>query len=55
MKKKPNPSRGSNDWINKIYNFKDKPDMNILTPKREIHKTLAMSVESIFTVQSLDR
>ena len=33
-KKKPNPSRGSNDWINKIYNLKDKPDINILTPKR---------------------
>ncbi len=26
-----------------------------LTPKREIHETLAMSVESFLPVQSLDR
>jgi elongation factor Tu len=46
----PAAQRGSNEWIDKIYDLMDAVDANIPTPIRDIDKAFLMSVEDVFTI-----
>ncbi|MCE2929697.1 MAG: elongation factor Tu [Candidatus Caenarcaniphilales bacterium] len=46
----PTAQRGSNEWIDKIYDLMDAVDANIPTPIRDIDKAFLMSVEDVFTI-----
>ena len=42
--------RGSNKWVDKIYNLMDAVDEYIPTPERDIEKTFLMAIEDAFSI-----
>jgi len=46
----PNVTRGSNKWVDKIYQLMDAVDEYIPTPARETDKPFLMAVEDVFSI-----
>jgi elongation factor Tu len=46
----PNITRGSNKWVDKIYQLMDSVDEYIPTPQRETDKPFLMAVEDVFSI-----
>jgi elongation factor Tu len=46
----PNVTRGSNKWVDKIYQLMDSVDEYIPTPARETDKPFLMAVEDVFSI-----
>ena len=47
---KPDITRGTNKWVDKIFNLMDEVDKYIPTPKRDIEKTFLMAIEDVFSI-----
>jgi len=50
MIKDPKTARGTNDWVDKIYELMDAVDSYIPTPERDIDKPFLMAVEDVFSI-----
>jgi elongation factor Tu len=50
MQKDPKSKRGSNEWVDKIYELMDAVDSYIPTPERDVDKPFLMAVEDVFTI-----
>merc|ERR1712187_735383 len=50
IEKNPKVKRGTNIWIDKIYNLIDKIDKYVPTPKWENKKPFLMSIEDLFSI-----
>jgi elongation factor Tu len=50
MIKDPKTQRGSNEWVDKIYELMDAVDAFIPTPERDVDKPFLMAVEDVFTI-----
>jgi elongation factor Tu len=48
LTKNVNLKRGTNKWVEKIYDLMDQVDIHILIPKRRIDKPFLMDVEDDF-------
>jgi elongation factor Tu len=48
--KNPNIERGTNKWVDKIFDLVDAVDTYIPTPLRDIDKTVLMSIEDVFSI-----
>ncbi|MBD1938055.1 elongation factor Tu [Microcoleus sp. FACHB-68] len=46
----PTTKRGTNEWVDKIYELMDNVDSYIPTPERDIDKPFLMAVEDVFTI-----
>jgi elongation factor Tu len=46
----PKTKRGSNEWVDKIYDLMDSVDDYIPTPERDIDKPFLMAVEDVFSI-----
>jgi elongation factor Tu len=47
---KPDITRGTNKWVDKIFNLMDEVDKYIPTPKRDTEKTFLMAIEDVFSI-----
>jgi elongation factor Tu len=47
---KPDLTRGSNKWVDKIFNLMDQVDKYIPTPTRDTEKTFLMAIEDVFSI-----
>jgi len=47
---KPDIIRGTNQWVDKIFNLMDKVDEYIPTPQRDTEKTFLMAIEDVFSI-----
>lgn len=50
MIKDPKTTRGTNEWVDKIYELMDAVDAFIPTPERDVDKPFLMAVEDVFTI-----
>lgn len=50
MIKEPKTQRGTNEWVDKIYELMDAVDAFIPTPERDVDKPFLMAVEDVFTI-----
>ncbi|NJP08805.1 MAG: elongation factor Tu [Leptolyngbyaceae cyanobacterium RU_5_1] len=50
MTANPKTARGSNEWVDKIYELMDSVDEYIETPEREVDKPFLMAVEDVFSI-----
>ncbi|MBD3882332.1 elongation factor Tu [Phormidium tenue FACHB-886] len=50
MQKDPKTGRGTNEWVDKIYDLMDAVDSYIPTPERDVDKPFLMAVEDVFTI-----
>ena len=48
--KKPDTTKGENEWVDNIYALMDEVDAHIPTPEREIDKPFLMAVEDVFSI-----
>jgi elongation factor Tu len=46
----PTTTRGTNKWVDKIFNLMDEVDSYIPTPTRDTEKTFLMAVEDVFSI-----
>jgi elongation factor Tu len=46
----PKTQKGTNDWVDKIYELMEAVDAYIPTPEREIDKPFLMAVEDVFSI-----
>ena len=46
----PTTTRGTNKWVDKIFNLMDEVDSYIPTPIRDTEKTFLMAVEDVFSI-----
>ena len=47
---KPDLTRGSNKWVDKIFELMDQVDKYIPTPVRDTEKTFLMAIEDVFSI-----
>jgi elongation factor Tu len=50
MTANPKTTRGTNEWVDKIYQLMDEVDSYIPTPERDIDKPSLMAVEDVFSI-----
>lgn len=50
MIKDPKTARGTNEWVDKIYELMDAVDSYIPTPERDVDKPFLMAVEDVFSI-----
>jgi elongation factor Tu len=50
MTANPKTQKGSNDWVDKIYELMDAVDAYIPTPERDVDKPFLMAVEDVFSI-----
>ncbi|MBD1907514.1 elongation factor Tu [Funiculus sociatus GB2-A5] len=50
MTANPKTTRGTNEWVDKIYQLMDEVDSYIPTPERDIDKPFLMAVEDVFSI-----
>jgi len=50
MVKDPKTTKGTNDWVDKIYKLMEEVDAYIPTPERDIDKPFLMAVEDVFSI-----
>jgi elongation factor Tu len=50
MQKDPKTQRGSNQWVDKVWELLDAVDAYIPVPEREVDKPFLMPVEDVFTI-----
>ncbi|VXD21812.1 protein chain elongation factor EF-Tu (duplicate of tufA) [Planktothrix serta PCC 8927] len=50
MVKDPKTTKGTNDWVDKIYKLMEEVDSYIPTPERDIDKPFLMAVEDVFSI-----
>ncbi|MBD1831624.1 elongation factor Tu [Cyanobacteria bacterium FACHB-472] len=50
MTANPKTTRGTNEWVDKIYKLMDEVDSYIPTPERDIDKPFLMAVEDVFSI-----
>jgi elongation factor Tu len=46
----PSTQKGSNEWVDKIYELMDAVDAYIPTPERDVDKPFLMAVEDVFSI-----
>ncbi|PSO53212.1 MAG: elongation factor Tu [Cyanobacteria bacterium QH_8_48_120] len=46
----PNIERGSNEWVDKVYQLMDEVDQYIPTPERAVDQPFLMAVEDVFSI-----
>ncbi|MBW4521954.1 MAG: elongation factor Tu [Scytolyngbya sp. HA4215-MV1] len=46
----PKTARGTNEWVDKIYELMDAVDAYIPTPERDVDKPFLMAVEDVFSI-----